>query len=152
MTIKRCDRVSVSPFESAFFYLAMSLLPYEATFLGQLYFRKSYFFTVSTSLEQLLFQSNQFGTTVTFSESSLFRAATFSGTVTFSLRTVSDTSAEKLLLENRCFFRIATSLEQLLFRRTNWVRTNKRAFYSKRVLLHSIRFLGTATFSTKVLL
>ena len=43
-----------------FFRMAISLLAYVATFSGQLYFRRNYFFT--------LFQSNYFDTTVIFSE------------------------------------------------------------------------------------
>ena len=43
----------------SFFQIAISLLAYVATFSGQLYFGRSYFFT--------LFQSNYFDTTVTFS-------------------------------------------------------------------------------------
>ena len=44
----------------SFFQIAISPLAYVATFSGQLYFGRSYFFT--------LFQSNYFDTTVTFSE------------------------------------------------------------------------------------
>ena len=43
----------------SFFQIAISLLAYVATFSGQLYFGRSYFFT--------LFQSNYFDTIVTFS-------------------------------------------------------------------------------------
>ena len=43
-----------------FFQIAISLFAYITTFSGQLYFGKSYFFT--------LFQSNYFDTTVTFSK------------------------------------------------------------------------------------
>ena len=42
----------------SFFQIATSLLAYVATFSGQLYFGRSYFFT--------LFQRNYFDTTVTF--------------------------------------------------------------------------------------
>ena len=44
----------------SFFQIVISLLAYVATLSGQLYFGKSYFFT--------LFESNYFDTTVTFSE------------------------------------------------------------------------------------
>ena len=84
-----------------FFQIAISLLAYVVTFSGQLYFGRSYFFTLfqSTSTQQLFFRGSYFFT----------RAAVFSffRTVTFS---------EELFLQNslfseRKFYRVATSWE-----------------------------------------
>ena len=89
----------------SFFQIAISLLAYVATFSGQLYFGRSYFFT----LLQLLFRGSYFFRT----------AAVFS-----FLRTV--TLSQELLLQNNFFFgakilqsshflRIGGSLQQLFF-------------------------------------
>ena len=91
----------------SFFQIAISLLAYVATFSGQLYFGRSYFFT--------LFQSNYFDTTVTFSgqlflQNSccflLFQNSHFFAGVIFSEQLLfrSENSTEQLLLDNRRFF------------------------------------------------
>ena len=65
---------------------------YVATFSGQLYFRRRYFF--------ILLQSNYFDTTVTFRSSHFFRSSTF---------------FDELLFQNSHFFAAVIFSEQLLF-------------------------------------
>ena len=75
--------------------MGSSLPEYVATFLGQLYFRRSYFFT--------LLHSNFFGTTVTFLEHLYLQNSRFLG---------------ELLQNNQLssqFLRIRSSLRQLFF-------------------------------------
>ena len=85
---------------------------YVATFSGQLYFRRRYFF--------ILLQSNYFDTTVTFRSSHFFRSSTFFDELLFQnshffaavifseqLLFQSETPTEPLL-ENRKFFRVVT--------------------------------------------
>ena len=75
--------------------MGSSLPEYVATFLGQLYFRRSYFFT--------LLHSNFFGTTVTFLEHLYLQNSCFLG---------------ELLQNNQLssqFLRIRSSLRQLFF-------------------------------------
>ena len=104
----------------SFFQIAISLLAYVATFSGQLYFGRSYFFT--------LFQSNYFDTTVTFSgqlflQNSccflLFQNSHFFAGVIFSEQLLfrSETSTEQTLLENKKFFTAVTFLNSYFFRR-----------------------------------
>ena len=76
----------------SFFQIAISPLAYVATFSGQLYFGRSYFFT--------LFQSNYFDTTVTFS-GQLFLFSPFS---------------EQSLFRRSYFFRIASFSERKFYR------------------------------------
>ena len=104
----------------SFFEKAISLLAYVATFSGQLYFGRSYFFT--------LFQSNYFDTTVTFSgqlflQNSccflLFQNSHFFAGVIFSEQLLfrSENSIEQPLLENRKFFTAVTFRNSYFFRR-----------------------------------
>ena len=74
----------------SFFQIATSLLAYVATFSGQLYFGRSYFFT--------LFQRNYFDITVTFLEQLFLQNSCF-----------------LLLFENSHFFAGVSFSEQLLF-------------------------------------
>ena len=80
--------------------MAICLPAYVATFSGQFYFRRSYFFILlqsnyfrsSTFFDELLFQNSHFFAAVIFSEQLLFQ---------------SETSTEPPL-ENRKFFRVVT--------------------------------------------
>ena len=112
-------RVSGSPFEHASFYLTMPFLVYEVDFLGQLHFWRSYFFTISISLEQLLWHNSYF-----FWELFLQSGHRFWNSYFFF-----QNSERYFNRATRYFFRLATSSEQLLFWRKNWVITNKRAFF-----------------------
>ena len=105
----------------SFFQIAISLLAYVATFSGQLYFGRSYFFT--------LFQSNYFDTTVTFSgqlflQNSccflLFQNSHFFAGVIFSEQLLfrSETSTEQALFENKKFF------TEITFRNSYFIRRN----------------------------
>ena len=78
----------------SFLQIAISLLAYIATFLGQLYFGRSYFFT--------LFQSNYFDTTT-------FGAAISSEQLLFS------PFSEQSLFCRSYFFRIASFPEEVLY-------------------------------------
>ena len=94
----------------SFFQIAISLLAYVATFSGQLYFGRSYFFT--------LFQSNYFGTTVTFFGQHRTAAVfSFFRTVTFSQELFFQNSFffGAKILQSSHFLRIGSSLRQLLF-------------------------------------
>ena len=77
-----------------YFQIAISLIAYVATFSGQFYFWRSYFFT--------LFQSDYFGTTVTSSEQLFFQSSCFF-----------------LLFQNSHFFAAVIFSEQLLFQNEN---------------------------------
>ena len=97
---------------SFFSQITIFLLAYVATFSGQLYFGRSYFFT--------LFQSNYFDTTVTFSGKLFFITAAFFSffrTVTFSQELFFQNSFffGAKLLQSSHFLRIGSSLRQLLF-------------------------------------
>ena len=105
----------------SFFQIAISLLAYVATFSGQLYFGRSYFFT--------LFQSNYFDTTVTFSGQlflqnscffPLFQNSHFFAGAIFSEQLLcrSETSTEQALFENKKFFMAVT------FRNSYFIRRN----------------------------
>ena len=96
----------------SFFQIAISPLAYVATFSGQLYFGRSYFFT--------LFQSNYFDTTVTFTEQLffqnsccflLFQNSHFFTGVIFSEMLL----FRRKILQSSHFLRIGGSLQQLLF-------------------------------------
>ena len=104
----------------SFFQIAISLLAYVATFSGQLYFGRSYFFT--------LFQSNYFDTAVTFSgqlflqnscffplfqNSHVFTGVIFSEYLLFP----SETSTELALFENKKFFTAVTCRNSYFIRR-----------------------------------
>ena len=100
----------------SFFQIAISLLAYAATFSGQLYFGRSYFFT--------LFQSNYFDTTVAFSGQlflqnsccfvlfHLFRTVIFSQELFFQ----NSFFFGAKILQSSHFLRTESSLRQLLFR------------------------------------
>ena len=114
----------------SFFQLAISLLAYLATFSGQLYFRRNYFFT--------LFQSNY------------FRA----GAVFSFFRTVTEQSQE-LFFQNSFFFgakiiqssdflRIASSLPQLLSGTAIFLEELFRIKISKKELPFQSRYFCTA--------
>ena len=102
------------------FQIANSLLAYVATFSGQLYFGRSYFFT--------LFQSNYFDTTVTFSGQLLLQ-----------------NSCCFLLFQNSHFFTGVIFSEQLLFRGENSIEQPFLRIGSLQQLL-----FGTATFSEEL--
>ena len=120
----------------SFFQLAISLLAYFATFSGQLYFRRNYFFT--------LFQSNY------------FRA----GAVFSFFRTVTEQSQE-LFFQNSFFFgakiiqssdflRIASSLPQLLSGTAIFLEELFRIKISKKELPFQSSYFCTASiFSEK---
>ena len=119
----------------SFFQLAISLLAYFATFSGQLYFRRNYFFT--------LFQSNY------------FRA----GAVFSFFRTVTEQSQE-LFFQNSFFFgakiiqssdflRIASSLPQLLSGTAIFLEELFRIKISKKELPFQSRYFCTASIFSK---
>ena len=119
----------------SFLQIAISLLAYIATFLGQLYFGRSYFFT--------LFQSNYFDTTT-------FGAAISSEQLLFS------PFSEQSLFCRSYFFRIASfpgrkfsgggSLQQLLFGTAIF---SEELFF--QVLLHSINLFRKAILWKKLI-
>ena len=83
---------------------------YDATFSGQLYFGKSYLFT--------LFESNYFDTPVTFSgQLFLHNGHSFFRTVTFSQELFFQNSSffGVKLVQSSHFLRIGSSLRQLIF-------------------------------------
>ena len=99
----------------SFFQIAISPLAYVASFSGQLYFDRTYFFT--------LFQSNYFYTTVTFLWQ-LFLQNRYCFVLFHFFRTV--TFSQELFFQNSFFFgvkilqsshflRTGSSLQQLLF-------------------------------------
>ena len=99
---------------------------YVATFSGQLYFGRSYFFT--------LFQSNYFDTTVTFSGQLFLQ-----------------NSCCFLLFQNSHFFAGVIFSEQLLFQSENSTEQPLRIKISKKELLFQSRYLcTTSTFSEKL--
>ena len=105
----------------------MDILGYVVTFSGQLYFRKSYFLTVSTSSEQSLRQSNYFDTTVTSQSSYFFRAVRF-----FDL----------LIFQNSHFFTAAVCSEQLLFQSETsfeWLLLKDKQFFPTVLVMRSFR-------------
>ena len=133
----------------------ISLLEYVATFSGQIYFCRSYFFT--------LFQSNYFDTTVTFSgqlflQNSccflLFQSSRFFAGVIFleKLLPQRENSTEQPLLENRKFFTAVTFRDSYFFRRNclglSYI---KSASFSKQVLLHNINLFRKVTFWKKLI-
>ena len=138
--------------------MMISLLAYLATFSGQLYFQRSYFFT--------LLQSNCFGKTVTLSEQLFpqrscffeelrFRESPFFAAVIFTEFLIfrKETSTEQPLLENRTFFRAVTFRNSHFF--GSGIAQNKniyrRAPLSKQTLLHNISFFRRATSSKKLI-
>ena len=117
--------------------MVIFLLAYLATFSGQLYFRRSYFFVtfrVTALTQELLFQSSYFFRTAAFLRSSVFEKVISLQLVIYSEYLIfrSETSTEHPLLENGKFFRSVTfwnshflaeelrrikiSTEELLFR------------------------------------
>ena len=104
----------------SFFQIAISLLAYVATFSGQLYFGRSYFFT--------LFQSNYFDTTVTVS-GQLFLAS----------------SCCFLLFQNSHFFGTAISSEQLLFSPFSEQSLFRRSYFFRIASFSERKFYRTAT-------
>ena len=106
--------ISIKPNHQSevYFQIAISLIACVATFSRQLYFWRSYFFT--------LFQSDYLDTTVTFSEQLFFRAAAFFSffrTVTFSYQLFFQNSFffRAIILQSSHFLRIRSPLWQLLF-------------------------------------
>ena len=96
----------------SFFQIAISLLAYVATFSEQLYFGRSYLFT--------LFQSNFLTQQLLFRGSYFFRTAavfSFFRTVTFSQELFFQNSFffGAKILQSSHFLRIGGSLRQLLF-------------------------------------
>ena len=127
----------------------ISLLTYVVTFSGQLYFGRSYFFT--------LFQSNYFDTTVTFSVQLFLQNSCFFSffrTVTFSQELFFQNSFffGAKLLQSSHFLRTGSSLRQLLFRTFFFSEELFWLKISKIELLFQSRYFGTAsTFSEKLL-
>ena len=123
--------------------MTISLLAYVTTISGQLYFPRSYFFT--------LLQCNYFGKPVTFWErvflqnSSFFRGALFFKTVT---------SIQQLFFQNSYFFR-AKLLPKSHFLRISSYYTAvtfwNSYLFGKEQLLHSIKFFERATFCEKLI-
>ena len=119
---------------------------YVATFSGQLYFGRSYFFT--------LFQSNYFDTTVTFSGQLFFRTAAFFPffrTVTFSQELFFQNSFffGAKILQHSHFLRIGSSLRQLFFSEKLFrIKISKKEllFQNRYFFLHSINLFGKVTF------
>ena len=124
------------------FQIATSLLAYVATFSGQLYFERSYFFT--------LFQSNYFDTTVTFSVQLFLQNSCFLyffKTVTFSQELFFQNSFFFVvkLLQSSHFLRIGSSSRQLLFGTVIFSEELFRLKISKRELLLWSRYFCTAS-------
>ena len=135
-----------------YFQIAISLIGCVATFSGQLYFWRSYFFT--------LFQSDYFDTAVTFSEQLCFQSSCF-----FLLFFTTVTYSQQLFFQNSFFFRVTilqsshflrirSPLWQLLFGTT--VFSLFRIKISKKELLFQSRYstqyqkiLEKANFSEK---
>ena len=120
------------------FEIATSLLAYVATFSRQLYFGRSYFFT--------LFQSNYFDATVTFSVQLFLQNSCFF----FFFRTV--TFSQELFFQNSFFFgvkllqsshflRIGSSLWQLLFGTVIFFRGTVQRYLLKQLPLQKRYFL-----------
>ena len=152
--------------------MGISLLPYVATFSGQLYFRRSYFFT--------LLQCNYFDTAVTFSEQLFLQSICFFLTSSF-FRTVDSSqqfffSFQKSyffrakLLPNSYHLRIGSSLGNLLVGTATFLAKElfrikilllfiiiylftvdiyREATFSKQALLHNINYFRRATFWKK---
>ena len=120
--------VSIKPNHQSysFFFIAISLLVYVATFSGQLYFWRSNFFT--------LFQSDYFDTTVTFWGQLFFQNSFF-----FRAK----------ILQNSHFLRIRSSLWQLLSA-TAIFSLFKIKISKKELLFQSRYFCTVSTFSKKV--
>ena len=116
------------------------LLTYVANFPGQLHFRRSYFFKVSTSSEQLL-QGKQLDTTVTFSKQLFLQSSYF---------------FRSKLLPSCCFSRMHSSLGQLLFRSYFFHagiftphQVFQNIFFSTKRLVQKRYLFRTDTFSEK---
>ena len=107
ISIKRNHR----DFFGYFFQLGMSLLRY----LGQLYFRRNYFFTLFT--QQLLFRSNYFFWAAVFLEELRFRNCIFLVAVIFSECLL----FKAKLLPSSHLLRIGYLLGQLLFGRATFL-------------------------------
>ena len=120
--------------------MAISLIAYVATFLGQLYFRRSYFF--------IPLQSNYFNTKDTFSEQLFLQCICFFWRVLFS---------EQPILRSSYFFRIATFFRAKLLASSHHLRTvlEKTNFsekqYSTLPNLSGELLFGAATFSKDVI-
>ena len=130
-----------------FFQIAISSLACVATFTGQLYFWRGYFFT--------LFQSDYFDTAVTFSEQIFFQSSCcfllfqnshFSQQLFFQKSFFFRTQ----ILQSSHFLRKRSSLWQLFFGTAvfpclgwNYL---KITTFSRQLLLHSTNFFRKATF------
>ena len=120
------------------------LPPFQDNFiLGEA--TSSHFFRVTTSTQQSLFRSSYFFRTAAFF--SFFR------TVTFSQELFSQKSFffRAKLLQSSHFFRIGSSLQQLLFGTAIFLEELFRIKISKKELLFQSRYFCTAsTFSEKL--
>ena len=128
--------------------MAISLLAYVATFLGQLYLRRS-FFGVITSTQQLLFRRSCFFSVSAFFYKLLFQNRHFFAAVIFF-------QSSYFLRVKR---RIGSSLGKLLFRKATFlveelfrmkISTEELLFWSKHFcFFRSATFWKKASFSEK---
>ena len=119
-----------------FFQMTISLLPYLLTFSRELYFRKSYFFTLhqsnyidttDTFLEKLFLHSScLFFEKLRFWKSHFLVAVIFSEYVIFR----SEVSTNQRILENRKFFRTVTFRNTYFF--SGGIDLEKIFFYLKK--------------------
>ena len=137
--------------------MAISLLANLATCPGQLYFRRSYFFTL---LWLLRHNSYSFGASISSEQLLFLRCSVFDRVISLHQLFFQNTlfSGMKLLPSSH-FVRIGSSLGQLLFGTATFLlewllRINistEELLWSKQVLLHSISFFRRATFSKNLL-
>ena len=140
--------------------MAISLLAYVATLSGQLYFWRSYFFTLvrcnyfntaATVLEQLFLQSSCFYERAPFSKQSLLRSSYFFQNSYFFRAKVlpsshflkADSSLRQLLFRTATFlteelFRIKIPTEELLF---GEVTLAQLQLFQKRYILEKANYL-----------
>ena len=132
--------------------MAIFLLAYVATLSGQLYYWKSYFFT--------LFQSHYFDTTVTFLEQLFLQSSCFFWGASLSEKPLICSSYfffqnnyffRVKLFENGKFFRFVIFRNSYLFGKGFVYNKDfyRRAAFSKRILLHRINFFRGATWKQK---
>ena len=134
--------------------MTISLLVHVATFSGQLYFRRSYFFTLLQSsytivtFSQLLFRSSFFFRASAFLRSSFFRTVTSSQLLFFK----NSYFFRVKLLPSSHHLRIGSSLGKS-YPLDGGIVLNKnicrRANFPKQVLLQSINLFRRATFWKK---
>ena len=141
-------------FEEALF---SKKLYFRRSYILQLYFSRSYFFTLlqynyfdmaATFWEQLSLQSSCFLRGAPFSKKSFSCSIYFFRILIF----LSETSTKQPLIENRKCFREVSSRNSYFFgaRITYSKVIYRRALLFKQVLLHSISFYRRVTFSKKL--